>query len=68
VTDREALVCDGCGRAPEPDEIIGASGMPWTWSLGERDDTGLEPPSRLCTACARAHARSIEAKLDAEWW
>ncbi len=56
--------CAGCGRTPRADEPPTRSGVPWTWSVG-RDD-GLV--TVLCDACAREHARSIEAKLDAEWW
>lgn len=51
--------CAGCGREPEPTEPI------WIWSPERRDDGSL---LILCPACAREHARSIEAKLDAEWW
>ncbi|MFC7623660.1 hypothetical protein [Microlunatus sp. GCM10028923] len=55
--------CTGCGREPEPDEPT------WTWSQ-ERlaDDETEDQVVFLCPACAREHARSIEAKLDAEWW
>jgi hypothetical protein len=63
VTGRDVR-CSGCGRAPRSVEAAGGSGLPWTWSLardGERETV-------LCTDCARDNARSIEAKLDAEWW
>ena len=56
--------CTGCGRLPRPDETAGPVGVPWTWSIGT-DDGGQ---TALCDACIREHARSIEAKLDIEWW
>jgi hypothetical protein len=56
--------CAGCGRSPRPDENVGPVGIPWTWSVGS--DEGRQ--TALCDACTRQHARSIEAKLDAEWW
>ena len=49
---------------PRVDEPLTQAGLPWTWSVG-RDD-GRE--TVLCDVCTREHARSIEAKLDAEWW
>ncbi|GAB3768308.1 hypothetical protein [Microlunatus parietis] len=54
--------CAECGREPEPDEPI------WTWSQERLDDGNRTQVLILCPACAREHARSIEAKLDAEWW
>ncbi len=56
--------CAGCGREPRPDEPIGAGDVPWTWSTAVDEGT----TTVLCDACTREHARSIEAKLDAEWW
>jgi len=34
------------------------------WSLAS-SDRGVD---RLCAACTRENVRSIEAKLDEEWW
>lgn len=51
--------CAGCGREPEPDELT------WAWSQERLEDGSVVI---LCPACAREHARSIEAKLDPEWW
>ena len=52
--------CDMCGeRAP------GDPGtMPLTWV------TSVENGKQrvYCERCAREHLRSIEAKLDSEWW
>ncbi len=56
--------CSGCGRTPRADEPVTAGGVPWTWSTAREGDR----VTVLCDACAREHARSIEAKLDAEWW
>ncbi len=54
------VVCDLCGRSPdaEPDDV------PLTWV------TSVENGGQrvYCDSCARVHLRSIEAKLDAEWW
>jgi hypothetical protein len=50
--------CDFCGTtAPGPE-------LPLTWS------TSLEngQPKTYCERCAREHLRSIESKLDSEWW
>ncbi len=59
-----SVECAGCGRSPVVDEPVGANGVPWTWSTAQDD----EQTSVLCNECTREHARSIEAKLDAEWW
>ncbi len=54
------VVCDLCGRSPDtdPDEV------PLTWA------TSVENGEQrvYCDGCARDHLRSIEAKLDSEWW
>jgi hypothetical protein len=56
--------CAGCGRVPGPDEPGGPDGIPWTWSIGTEEGQR----TALCEDCIREHARSIEAKLDVEWW
>jgi hypothetical protein len=50
--------CSRCG-APAP-----AGGPPLTW-VSSVERGGLR---WYCDACAREHLRSIEGKLDAEWW
>jgi len=35
-----------------------------TWSM----QTSERGPLNLCEACTRVNVRSIEAKLDREWW
>jgi hypothetical protein len=53
-------VCARCGAlgAAPPD------GLPEGWSLAS-SERGVD---RLCAACTRENVRSIEAKLDEEWW
>jgi hypothetical protein len=50
--------CDFCGRAAEGDQV------PLTWT------TATERGRRrtFCEECSREHLRSMEAKLDSEWW
>jgi hypothetical protein len=60
----ETVHCSGCGRPPGADEPVTDAGTPWTWSVA-RDENA---ETVLCPHCAREHARSIEAKLDEEWW
>ena len=59
-----AVRCSGCGRTPRAGEPVTGTGMPWTWSVARDGDS----ETVLCPDCAREHARSIEAKLDDEWW
>lgn len=49
--------CAWCGRT-EPD------GPPLGWSV-QASERGVQT---LCEACTRVNVRSIEAKLDSEWW
>ena len=55
-----------CGEvAPgEPGEHGEPDPMPLTWI------TSVENGKRrvYCDRCSREHLRSIEAKLDSEWW
>jgi hypothetical protein len=60
--------------APDPEVTVAfctwcgtqAAGPPPTWSLQTSDrGRGLE---WLCEACTRANVRSIEGKLDSDWW
>ena len=54
---RHCARCGVAGDAPE-------DGMPEGWSF-DVTDRGV---TYLCAACTREHVRSIEAKLDEEWW
>lgn len=55
--------CGECGREAELDEA-------WAWSTAQPDPgtESTDDPIVLCDTCTRTHARSIEAKLDHEWW
>ena len=55
---RGPAVCAWCGT-PAP-----GTGVPLEWV------TSIEGGvlRRYCGQCAREHLRSIEAKLDADWW
>ena len=54
-----ALVCATCGRQPSPDE---PAGLTWTLSADEGRTVWT------CPECSRRYLRSIESKLDPEWW
>ena len=49
--------CGTLGSAPP-------GGLPAGWSLAS-SGRGVDG---LCAACTRENVRSIEAKLDEEWW
>ena len=49
--------CGTLGSAPP-------GGLPAGWSLAS-SERGVDG---LCEACTRENVRSIEAKLDEEWW
>jgi hypothetical protein len=54
-----AAVCARCGA-------VAADGPPLTWATQTSDrGGGLE---HLCETCSRVHLRSIEGKLDGDWW
>ena len=52
--------CDFCGRSA----VTEAEAETLTWT------TSVENGRRraYCEACSRDHLRSIEGKLDSEWW
>jgi hypothetical protein len=53
-----AVTCDFCGATAPSDE------PPLTWTTGsERGRTKY-----FCETCSRQNLRSIEGKLDSEWW
>lgn len=55
-------VCALCGTPVPPGTPQGQ--VPLGWALGtERGRT-----TATCERCTRENARSIEAKLDPEWW
>lgn len=50
--------CDYCGRRADDDVL------PLTWSFAvENGRTRI-----YCDSCTRDNARSIEGRLDSEWW
>ncbi|HWI43674.1 MAG TPA: hypothetical protein VNS81_08635 [Nocardioides sp.] len=52
------VTCDFCGRQVEGND------PPLTWtSAVERGRWRW-----FCEVCSREHLRSMEAKLDSEWW
>ena len=53
-----SVTCDFCGRQVEGEE------PPLTWTTSvERGRV-----RRFCDECSRTYLRSMEAKLDSEWW
>jgi len=54
------LVCSSCGKAAAGDDQ--AARLTWSRSV-ERGRT-----TWTCQRCSRDHLRSIETKLDPEWW
>ena len=65
------VVCDFCGT-PAPvatsddvgEDVAKTDEVPFTWL------TSVENGRRrvYCERCSREHLRSIESKLDSEWW
>ncbi|HSS68979.1 MAG TPA: hypothetical protein VLK34_10540 [Nocardioidaceae bacterium] len=61
-------VCSFCGKASVP-STPDASGsadddLPLTWATSVENGKARV----YCDECARTNLRSIESKLDAEWW
>lgn len=57
MSETRTVSCAVCGRTvPEP--------APITWSVA----TGSRGVTRTCDTCTRENVRSIEGKLDEEWW
>lgn len=54
----DLVTCDFCGRQ-EPD---GAATLSWTVSV----ENGRR--KTYCDECSRTHLRSMEGKLDSEFW
>ena len=63
----DMATCDLCGVTSQRDgdaDDDDAEPLPLTWSTaveGDRRRTN-------CDRCSREHLRSIESKLDREWW
>lgn len=56
--DSMTVTCDFCGRRADGEDA------PLTWT------TSIERGRirRFCDECSREYLRSMEAKLDSEWW
>jgi hypothetical protein len=62
-------VCGFCGRSsPRPDTaddaVAGQDDLPLTWVTSVENGKSKV----YCDECARTYLRSIESKLDSEWW
>ena len=57
----ERVVCGSCGSMPSP-EAEGAARLEWVRGV-ERGR-----PVWTCPDCSRRYLRSIEGKLDSQWW
>lgn len=53
-----AVACARCGT-------VAPHGAPLEWTMQTSRGGRIE---FLCATCARTHVRSIEARLDPEWW
>lgn len=60
-----AAVCAMCGRIADG-KVDGDPPLGWCADLVEGADG--QYIKWICAACTRRYVRSIEAKLDAEWW
>ena len=59
--DDEAMVCGTCGGTPAAAQRAAAL---LSWARG----TELGRVVWTCPECSRRHLRSIEGKLDSQWW
>jgi hypothetical protein len=61
------VVCDFCGATPIGDDgevTLTGDEVPLIWVVSV--EAGVT--RTYCASCSREHLRSIEAKLDSEWW
>lgn len=58
MTSAETLTCAFCGRVAP----CGAETLSWTTAV----ERGVR--KSFCDSCSREHLRSMEGKLDSEWW
>jgi endogenous inhibitor of DNA gyrase (YacG/DUF329 family) len=54
----QRVTCARCGRT------VPGEGVPVEWVA----DVAKGRQRHYCPTCAREHLRSIEARLDQEWW
>ncbi|MGI8759912.1 MAG: hypothetical protein ACR2LF_01120 [Jatrophihabitantaceae bacterium] len=58
-------VCSICGRSADAE----ADGNPPLGWCADVVESRAGPQTRwVCTECTRRYVRSIEAKLDQQWW
>jgi hypothetical protein len=60
-----SVVCALCGRASDP-EVDGDPPLTWCADIVETSEGARK--RWVCTECTRRYVRSIEAKLDQQWW
>jgi ribosomal protein S27E len=56
------IACAQCGATPDDPD----GGVPLGWTV--EHDRARGGTTVVCPACTRRFARSIEGKLDQEWW
>jgi len=54
----QVAACAGCGAT--------TAGLPIDWMFDQTSDRRVV--RWFCGSCAREHLRSVEAKLDQQWW
>ncbi|MDT4957530.1 MAG: hypothetical protein QOD31_1329 [Pseudonocardiales bacterium] len=57
--------CSICGRVADPVED---GNPPLTWCADVVETRDGNRTRWVCAECTRKHVRSIEAKLDQQWW
>jgi hypothetical protein len=57
--------CSICGRVSDPEQD---GDPPLTWSADIVETSTGNTTRWVCSACTRRYVRSIEAKLDQQWW
>ncbi len=58
-------VCSLCAKAADPD-VDGDPPLTWCTDVVETSDG--QQTRWVCPQCTRRFVRSIEAKLDQQWW
>jgi endogenous inhibitor of DNA gyrase (YacG/DUF329 family) len=61
MTDVDTVACQLCGRQSDPNQD---GDPPLSWAM-DRDGDRV---TWTCPRCAAANVRSMEAKLDPEYW
>jgi len=65
VDQPEHAICNLCGRRADP-EVDGDPPLGWCADIVETADG--HRTRWVCADCTRKFVRSIEAKLDQQWW